>query len=157
VAATSHLLISVSTALFTLLHTNESWKELADVAGPAYYDLTRLALGDPGMSTDISITNRKQIQSWIDRYIQELVRFRDLYDQPRDQIFSEFSKAEFDRKQLVDPAQTIDTPSTPLIPSSGESLAMFMLGSRVFERFRDITRRVEDRMTDQFRKSRDEY
>lgn len=92
VAATSHLLISVSTALFTLLHTNESWKELADVAGPAYYDLTRLALGDPGMSTDISITNRKQIQSWIDRYIQELVRFRDLYDQPRDQISAFFAR-----------------------------------------------------------------
>ena len=155
VGASSHLLIAASTALFTMLHTSESWADFAKIAGPAYKDLTRLASGDPEMSTDIAVTNRDQLQYWIDRYIVELRRFRDLLDESEDAIFMEFTNANMNRAKFMEGEDYDALPGTsPLaIPSSTDAMASLMMGPRVYERVREITKRLEDRMAEQVRES----
>ena len=107
------------------------------------------------MATDIAVTNRSQVQYWIDRYILELRRFRDLLDEPEDTIFMEFTEANMNRAKFLEGEDYDALPGTDslAIPSSADAMASMMMGPRVYERVREITKRLEDRMAEQVRES----
>ena len=79
-AAVSHLPLVLSTALFSLASRSQAWPELAAFAGPGFRDTTRLASSSPDMSHDISLTNRENLLHWLDRFGEELARFRKLIE-----------------------------------------------------------------------------
>lgn len=78
VAAVSHLPLVAASALFSLARNSPSWDDIAPLAASGFRDVTRLASGDPRMAHDICVTNRDAIAHWIDRYITELERLRDM-------------------------------------------------------------------------------
>jgi len=78
VAAISHLPLLVSSALFSVAFGSAAWPELAALASSGFKDTTRLASGPAEMAHDIMMTNRENVLHWLDRYIEELRRYRDV-------------------------------------------------------------------------------
>jgi prephenate dehydrogenase len=78
VAAISHLPLLLSAALVSATTIDPSWPEMSRLASTGYHDITRLASGNPEVNTDICLTNKSHIISWLDKYIQEIKRIRTL-------------------------------------------------------------------------------
>ena len=76
VAAISHLPLTLSSALFSVAFGSQAWPELASLASSGFRDTTRLASGSPEMAHDIAISNRDNLLHWLDRFQEELSRFR---------------------------------------------------------------------------------
>lgn len=76
VAGVSHLPILISTALVSALASSDLWPQMSGLAATGYRDITRLASGSPEMGSGICFTNRKAIIDWLDRYVEELNRYR---------------------------------------------------------------------------------
>ena len=78
VAAVSHLPFLLSVALVGCTAESPNWDDIARVASSGYHDLTRLASGDTIMHRDICVTNPEPIVAWIDSFIRELYKVRQL-------------------------------------------------------------------------------
>jgi prephenate dehydrogenase len=78
VAGISHLPLLLSAALVLATTKNPSWPLMSRLAASGYRDLTRLASGNPELGADICLTNRSAITSWIDIFIEELQKLRNL-------------------------------------------------------------------------------
>ena len=78
VAGTSHLPLAVSAALVAATSGDPSWSQMSRLAASGYRDLTRLASGNPEVSSQICLTNQEALISWVNSFIQELERFRQL-------------------------------------------------------------------------------
>ena len=78
VAAISHLPMLVSSALVSMAAGSSDWPKMAGLAATGFRDITRLASGSPQMTRDICLTNGDSIVRWIDEYVKELTRLRDL-------------------------------------------------------------------------------
>lgn len=137
VAAVSHLPLAASAALFTLLRGSPGWRDFARLAGPAFRDLTRLASGDPQMAAGIVATNRENVQYWIDRYIVELQRLRDLFDGTPDAVAQEFARAQEDRARFLAGEEEASTPSTEP-PGAGFSIGSLFFGAKGYDRLRKL-------------------
>jgi prephenate dehydrogenase len=81
VAGISHLPMLLSAALVSLTTKNPSWSRMSKLASSGYHDLTRLASGNPEVSSDICLSNQEAIIDWIDAFIEELERYRQLVSQ----------------------------------------------------------------------------
>jgi prephenate dehydrogenase len=96
VAGVSHLPMLLSTALVSLTTKNPSWSTMSKLAASGYYDLTRLASGNPEVNAHICLSNREAIINWIDKFSQELERYRQLVvrgDKRLEQALTEANKA----------------------------------------------------------------
>lgn len=78
VAAVSHLPFLLSVALVGCTSESPNWDDIARVASSGYHDMTRLASGDTVMHRDICVTNPEPIVAWIDSFIRELYKVRQL-------------------------------------------------------------------------------
>jgi len=78
VAGTSHLPFLLSAALVTSTASEPTWEKMKKLAGSGYRDVTRLASGSPEVNAQICLTNQQAILHWLDRYIDELQRYRHL-------------------------------------------------------------------------------
>ncbi len=78
VAGISHLPILLSAALVSLTTESPSWAKMSKLASSGYHDLTRLASGNPEVNSHICLSNQQAIVHWIDRFSQELERYRQL-------------------------------------------------------------------------------
>ncbi|HEY6567757.1 MAG TPA: prephenate dehydrogenase [Actinomycetota bacterium] len=77
VAFVSHLPQVASTALMSVAATEEADEpELLLLAAGGFRDLTRLASSNPGLWSDILLSNRDAIADAIDRYVAQLERLR---------------------------------------------------------------------------------
>ncbi len=144
-AAVSHLPIALSTALFTMLRRSESWGDFGKMAGPAYTDLTRLLAGDPEMNTDIMVTNRDQVQHWLDRFILELKEYRDLLDDTEDEVFQHFAQANINRTRFLAGEDLDPGPKSAEMPDSSSQMAALLMGPKAYDRLRDMTKRSEEK------------
>ena len=72
VAGISHLPLLISAALVLVTTKNPQWPKMSRLAATGYRDLTRLASGNPEVSSHICLSNRAAIVSWIDAFIEEL-------------------------------------------------------------------------------------
>jgi len=59
---------------------------MSRLAASGYRDLTRLASGNPEVSAHICLSNQAAIVSWIDAFIDELQRLRNLIADGTDEI-----------------------------------------------------------------------
>lgn len=78
VAGVSHLPFAASCALVMATMGSQAWNDMSGLAATGYRDTSRLASQDPTMTRDICVTNRENIVLWIDQFIRELERIRDL-------------------------------------------------------------------------------
>jgi len=86
VAGVSHLPMVLSAAFVAATTGSPNWPEMARLAAGGYNDVSRLASGSPEMNRDICVSNRQEVVRWIDRYIDELGRFRSLIERDTDDI-----------------------------------------------------------------------
>jgi prephenate dehydrogenase len=96
VAGISHLPMVLSAALVSLTTKNPSWSIMSKLAASGYHDLTRLASGSPEVNAHICLSNREAIINWIDKFSQELERYRQLVaggDKHLEQALTEANKA----------------------------------------------------------------
>jgi prephenate dehydrogenase len=96
VAGISHLPIVLSAALVSVTTRNPAWSKMSKLAASGYHDLTRLASGNPKVSAHICLSNEQAIIDWIDRFIRELERYRQLVaegDRRLAQALAEANKA----------------------------------------------------------------
>ena len=144
VAAVSHMPILASNALFTMLRRTESWADFGKMAGPAYRDLTRLVAGDPQMSTEIALTNKVRMQYWLDRYILELTRYRELLDSDEETIFSTFFESNIDRLKFMHGDDLDDLPATPELPDRSSQIGGLLLSPKLYERMREMMQKSDE-------------
>jgi prephenate dehydrogenase len=78
VAGISHLPLLLSAALVSLTTKNPSWSKMSKLASSGYHDFTRLASGNPEVNSHICLSNQQAIIDWIDKFSQELERYRQL-------------------------------------------------------------------------------
>lgn len=136
-AAVSHMPMILSTALFTLARSSASWKDISAVAGPAFRDLTRLASGDPEMDHDICLTNSEGIIHWLDRYIEELRRYRTLIVDDQEKLFETFMRAQLERDTFIEARPAERGPAVE-VPSSGEFMMGLLFSERLVRRTKAV-------------------
>ena len=86
VAGVSHLPFLLSAALVTGTANEPSWEKMKKLAASGYHDVTRLASGNPEVNAQICLTNKQAILRWIDKFIDELQRYRQLVDSGSNQL-----------------------------------------------------------------------
>ena len=101
VAGVSHLPLLLSYALVSATTQSPAWREMAALAATGYRDLSRLASGHPDMARDICLTNRDNILRWLDRYVEELIRYRGLVAAGHANLEVAFRKARQAREQWL--------------------------------------------------------
>jgi len=102
VAAISHLPLLLSSALFSVAFSSAAWPELAQLASSGFRDTTRLASGSPEMAHDIMLTNRDNVLHWLDRYIDELRRYREIIARGESKdVIEAFTRPQMERDNFV--------------------------------------------------------
>ncbi len=146
-AAISHLPLLTSIALFRLAKSSSAWPELGSMAGPAFYDLTRLASGQPEMTQDIFITNRDNVLHWLERYSVELQKMADMIrSDDRERMFRDLAEVQFERDNFVlNPPKRDDQGPKVEMPSASESFLSIMGGALWNQRSKEITESLEER------------
>lgn len=150
-AAVSHLPLVVSSALFSLASGSQAWPELAALAGPGFDSATRLASSSPNLSHDISLTNRENLLHWLDRFEEELRRFRGLVADAgnQEELFEAFATVQTARDAFLEappekPGPDITTDRT----SAGERMMAFMVGDYVVRRTKELQKLMDKRESD---------
>ena len=130
VAAISHLPLTVAAALFSVASTSTAWPELARLASTGFRDTSRLASGSPEMAHDIAMTNRENLLHWIDRFQDELHRFREIVASGESAALLEaFARAQLDRDTYI----TAGPPSREVggAKIEGISISDMLLGTKI--------------------------
>jgi len=146
VAAISHLPLALSSALFSVVFGSAAWPELAQLASSGFRDTTRLASGSPEMAHDIMISNRENVLHWIDRFQEELSRFRATIAAGESQpVIEAFTRPQIERDNyMVAGAPRRETGA----PIETISLGDMLLGSKVtgfMKKQQEILKAAEER------------
>jgi prephenate dehydrogenase len=146
VAAISHLPLLLSSALFSVTFGSQAWPELAQLASSGFRDTTRLASGSPEMAHDIMVTNRDNVLHWLDRYIDELSKFRAAVAAGESEpILEAFTRPQIERENFMvngPPSRNVGEPMETI------SLSDILFGSAIsgyMKKQRDIIREAEER------------
>lgn len=105
VAGVSHLPFLLSAALVASTASGLSWERMKKLAASGYRDLTRLASGSPEVNAQICLTNQQAILRWIDKFIDELQRYRQLVDSGSNQLEEALAEANKLRKEWLNKAK----------------------------------------------------
>lgn len=142
VAAISHLPLVMSAALFSLVRNSPSWDDIAPLAASGFRDLTRLASGDPRMGHDIVATNGDAIAHWIDRYVDELRRMKDLILENQRALMKELTEIQLQRDAFM--AGEIKTRRAQVeLPSARDQMSTMLLGGLVNARMEQMEKDME--------------
>jgi prephenate dehydrogenase len=101
VAGISHLPMLLSAVLVSLTTKNPSWSKMSKLAVSGYHDLTRLASGNPEVNAHICLSNREAIVSWLDKFSQELERYRQLVAEGDKRLEQALTKANKARQEWL--------------------------------------------------------
>ncbi len=105
VAGVSHLPFLLSAALVTGTAGGPIWERMKKLAASGYRDLTRLASGSPAVNAQICLTNQQAILRWIDKFIDELQRYRHLVDSGSNQLEEALAEANKLRQEWLNQAK----------------------------------------------------
>ena len=148
VAAISHVPLVSSVALFNLARRSNAWPELANISGPAFKDLTRLASGEPEMGHDIFITNRENVLHWLRRYVSELDRIANMIEsQEEDEtLFRTLAEAQIEREQFLEsPPERTEGRLAVEMPSASDAFMSMMTGALWQERAKQAQEAIVER------------
>jgi prephenate dehydrogenase len=145
-AAISHVPLLTSVALFNLAHGSNAWPELANMSGPGFRDLTRLASGEPEMAHDIFLTNRQNVLHWLNRYIGELQKLSDLIESREDTetLYRSLTTTQVERDRFLANPPSRNEAESPELPTSTEAFMNLMTGTLVQQRAKELTSFLED-------------
>jgi prephenate dehydrogenase len=156
-AAISHVPLLTSIALFNLARKSNAWPELANLSGPAFQDLTRLASGEPEMGHDIFLTNRENVLHWLNRYIGELHRIADLIesDTEDETLYRSLAEAQIERDQYLERMpERHDARWGVQLPSSSDAFLTMLTGTLWQDRAKEVTAAMEERIKEREREQR---
>ena len=155
-AAISHTPLIASIALFNLARSSVAWPELANMAGPGFRDVTRLASGEAGMAHDICVTNRENILHWIERYVAELRRLAELVERnDAEALYRLLAETQMERDNfMVSPPKREPEQKNVDLPTPGETFMDAMVGGYWRERARELTSAIEERTRARAREER---
>jgi prephenate dehydrogenase len=130
VAAISHLPLTIASTLFSVAFSSAAWPELARLASSGFRDTSRLASGSPEMAHDIAITNRDNLLHWIDRFQEELFRFRKVIEAGDSaEVLEAFGRAQLERDNfMLNGAPSREVKSAPV---EGLGLSDMLLGTKI--------------------------
>ncbi len=137
VAAVSHVPLVSSVALFNLARRSSAWPELANISGPAFKDLTRLASGSPEMGHDIFLTNRVNVVHWLERYVAELQRLSAMIasEEEDEALFRSLAEAQIEREEFLEKLPEHETTKWVVeLPSAQDAFMTMMTGTLWQER-----------------------
>lgn len=143
VAAVSHLPLTLSAALFSVVFESQAWPELAGLASSGFRDTTRLASGSPEMAHDIMVTNRDNVVHWIDRMQQRLAEMREkILAGDSETLMREFTRPQIERDQFMvaGPPRRESEDAQQQVPGIGELL----MGAKLSEFMRKQQQMVKD-------------
>ena len=152
VAAASHLPFLLSVALVGCTSKSANWEDIAQVASSGYVDASRLASGDTIMHRDICVSNPGPIVAWIDAFIRELHKVRQLLDNGdgpnEEEVHRVFEQAFVARAALMSGAMNplsrhLGTHSE--IPSFAESMGEMFVGRRAIQAQKKFFKDSDDR------------
>jgi prephenate dehydrogenase len=143
VAAISHLPMISSFALFGLARNSAAWADMRQLAGTGFTGATRLASGDPQMTHDICATNGEAVIHWIDRYIEELRRYREMIADDPSELFKAFSAIQLQRDAFLAGSDRSEGERVEM-PSAGEQMSNVLFGSFLTSRFQEYEKRMRD-------------
>ena len=155
-AAISHVPLVASLGLFNLARGSAAWPELANMAGPSFYDLTRLASGNPEMAHDVFLTNKQNIVHWINRYITELLRIEELIegDDP-EALFRTLAETQIERETFLSSPPKREDPGLPSdLPSPSQSFVNLLAGGMWTERAKEMNAALEEQARQRQREDR---
>ena len=102
VAGISHLPNILSVALVAATSKDSCWNDMSKLAARGYKDTTRLASSDAKMLSDIFLTNQQNISSWIDYFIIELNKMREMINNNCDkELITALSQAKEARQRWL--------------------------------------------------------
>jgi prephenate dehydrogenase len=155
-AAISHVPLVTSLGLFNLARQSTAWPELAAMSGPGFRDLTRLASGEPEMSHDIFMTNKDNVVHWIDRYVVELQRLRNLIDEADPEVlYRHLAETQMERDTFItSPPERKEVDSGTEMPGAVDSFMTMMGGAMWTNRAKDITDSLEEQRQQRDREAR---
>ncbi|HEY5640367.1 MAG TPA: prephenate dehydrogenase/arogenate dehydrogenase family protein [Dehalococcoidia bacterium] len=140
-AAISHLPLIAATALFNLLRQSPSWDDLGQLASTGFRDMTRLASGDPAMSSAIWRTNREAIIHWLDRLSEELKRIRGMLSDAQDEdLFKLFAETKLQRDEFIaNPPRREAAAKVPEV-DRGRALLDLLVGGMMADNIRRVSK-----------------
>ncbi len=148
VAAISHVPLINSVALFNLARRSSAWPELANISGPSFSDLTRLASGDPELGHDILVTNRENVLHWLQRYMEELQRLSDMIESQDEEetLFRSLAQTQIERDLFLEklPERT-EVKLSVEMPTAADAFMSMMTGSLWQERSKQAQEAMRER------------
>ncbi|HEX5368283.1 MAG TPA: prephenate dehydrogenase/arogenate dehydrogenase family protein [Dehalococcoidia bacterium] len=156
-AAISHVPLLTSVALFNLVRGSNAWPELANMAGPGFRDLTRLASGEPEMSHDIFLTNRDNVLHWLSRYISELSKLQELIEAQEDteSLYRSLAETQMEREQFLSRLPQRESPIKNVeFGSSAEAFMTILTGTLWQERAKELTNSLSEQANQRERERR---
>jgi prephenate dehydrogenase len=148
VAAVSHVPLVSSVALFNLARHSSAWPELANISGPGFRDLTRLASGDAELGHDIIITNRENILHWLRRYMRELEKLAIMIESEDESeaLYRSLTEAQLERDKFLEELPRRDDGQTAVeMPSSSDAFMSMMTGTMWQERMKAAQETMTER------------
>ncbi len=130
VAGVSHLPFVLATALVNITTQSTGWREAGRLAAGGYRDTTRVASGDPAMYHDICLTNRLSILGWIDAFLDELGRLREMVSEGSPELEKVFRQAKEARDRWLVEGSREEPLMQVEIPSMGRSISGLFLPQR---------------------------
>lgn len=155
VAAVAHLPAVLSAALVSATSKSPTWREMSRLASAGFEASSLLAGTDPLTNLDLCVTNREIIVHWANEAIQELVRFRDLVNGAQNEAGAEVlgnalaksweAREIWHTRYLLGETTDDEGQPRPEVPTMGEQLADFMMGTRLRERYQQIFARQDQK------------
>ncbi len=136
-AAVSHVPLLASVAMFRVVRDSPGWEDVSLLSGPGFRDLTRLASGDPRMSTDIMETNKEAVLHWLRRYRKELETIETAIELGGEPVKGLFESTRLDRDAwLLNPHKERNIEG-PELPSSQDAMGQMLVGGN-YERLKEV-------------------
>ena len=80
---------------------------------------------------------------WLDRYILELTRYRELLDEDEETIYHDFLDSNLQRLRFLQGDDLEDQPPIAELPDRGAALGGLFMSPKLYERMRDMMTRSD--------------
>lgn len=150
-AALKHLPLVVSFAMMGTAARAPTWADMSRVAEAEFGEITKLAARDPEEGASLGIANKEALANWIDRLISELSGYRELLSEDGDGLADAFIEAWEARARWQ--AGGLADEGGVEVPSAGQTMAGMVVGRRMADRYRQISKAGQRRPWE-YRKNR---
>ncbi len=133
-AAASQLPLLLSSTLVNSLSKSPAWREIAQLAGGEFEQISALASGNSNGLGSAFLENPEDLVRWIDHIIENLLKCRELVESGSDEINEFFDRALDEWAKWK--AGTIASQQQEDLPGVGETMSGFFFGRRVSKRFK---------------------